>query len=381
MNIKDIRKKFGSVSIVGLAKNAGKTVTLNYIIAKAYDENIKIGITTTGRDGEKTDLVTNTDKPTIYVTEGVLVATSSQALLISTVKTEILATTGIKSPMGEIVIVRIRRAGDIQIAGPGTASDIKKIVRLLQSFGAELVLVDGAIDRKAASSPTITDACIMSTGAVLGRDMKTVVERTAFAVDCYMLKQADSEIIGILSSKICIVDSVGENNAEIHDPNTCCVENDKNDNCEGVDIELAEIADKKAKSLAGNEINTYKVTDIQALTGITAGDKLREEINKNTKYVYVSGAITPLLLKKLLKNKYVKNYELIIDDGTKIFIEPNLWNEARKKGLRITVRNKINLIALSLNPVSPEGYYFDSDEFTEGIKKYIKNVEVLDVCR
>lgn len=367
MNIRDIRAKFGSVSIVGLAKNAGKTVTLNYIISKAYDENIKIGITTTGRDGEKNDLVTNTEKPTIYVTEGVLAATSSRALLISEVKTEILATTGIKSPMGEIVIVRVRRAGNIQIAGPGTASDIKKVVRLLQSFGAELVLVDGAIDRKAASSPTITDACIMSSGAVLGRDMKIVVERTAFAVDCYKLKQADPKIIEMFSSKICIIDSIDE----INGIERCNTENivEKVDNFE------IDKNDKSEKSFR------YKVTDIPALTGITAGDKLREHINENTKYVYVSGAITPLLLKKLLKNKYVKNYELIIDDGTKIFIESNLWNEAKKKGLRITVKNQINLIALSLNPVSPEGYYFDSYEFTEGIKKYIKNVEVLDVCK
>ena len=108
MDIKDIKEKYDSVSIVGLAKNAGKTVTLNYVIEKSFTEGIKLGITTTGRDGEKNDLVTNTEKPTIYVTEGVLVATSSQALLISDAKTEILATTGIKSPMGEIIIVRVR---------------------------------------------------------------------------------------------------------------------------------------------------------------------------------------------------------------------------------------------------------------------------------
>jgi len=343
MDIKDIKEKYDSVSIVGLAKNAGKTVTLNYVIEKSFTEGIKLGITTTGRDGEKNDLVTNTEKPTIYVTEGVLVATSSQALLISDAKTEILATTGIKSPMGEIIIVRVRRAGDIQIAGPVSAANIKKVVRLLQSFGAELVLVDGAIDRKAASSPAITDACIMSSGAVLGRDMKTVVERTAFAVACYKLKQTKKDIEDILSSKICIVDEI---------------ETEKS------------VDDVK-----------YNVVEIAALTGITAGDKLTEKISEKTKYVYVGGAITPLLLKKLMKNKYIKNYELIIDDGTKIFIEPNLWNEARKKGLTISVRDNIKLIALSLNPVSPEGYYFDSDEFIDGIKKYITDVEVLDVCK
>ena len=116
--IKSIQDNYKTVSIIGLAKNAGKTVVLNYLISKAYEDKITIGITSTGRDGENSDLVTNTEKPTIFVTEGVLVATAKKALLISDAKVEILETTDLMTPMGEGVLVRVKHSGNIQIAGP-----------------------------------------------------------------------------------------------------------------------------------------------------------------------------------------------------------------------------------------------------------------------
>mgnify|MGYP005827736867 CR=1 FL=1 len=82
--IEDIlNHKYETISIVGLAKNAGKTVTLNYLIEQAENLNLSIGITSTGRDGESTDLVTNTQKPSIYVGEGMYVATAKKMLLLS----------------------------------------------------------------------------------------------------------------------------------------------------------------------------------------------------------------------------------------------------------------------------------------------------------
>ena len=86
--LEELSQKYKTISIVGMAKNAGKTTALNYLIEEAMDEGLVLGITSTGRDGESSDLVTNTEKPTIFVTEGVLVATARQALLISDAKVE-----------------------------------------------------------------------------------------------------------------------------------------------------------------------------------------------------------------------------------------------------------------------------------------------------
>ena len=95
------QNNYETVSIIGLAKNAGKTVTLNYLIEEAINLNIKTGITSTGRDGENTDLITKTQKPAISVTEGMYVATAKKTLMLSNAKAEILETTGISTAMGK----------------------------------------------------------------------------------------------------------------------------------------------------------------------------------------------------------------------------------------------------------------------------------------
>ena len=73
----DLSTKYKTLSIVGMAKNAGKTTALNYLIEEAIDEGITLGVTSTGRDGESQDLVTGTEKPRVYLDQDMLVAVPS----------------------------------------------------------------------------------------------------------------------------------------------------------------------------------------------------------------------------------------------------------------------------------------------------------------
>ena len=52
-----VEKKVKSLSIIGMAKNVGKTVTLNYLIEQSTKRNMVLGLTSAGRDGEKIDAV------------------------------------------------------------------------------------------------------------------------------------------------------------------------------------------------------------------------------------------------------------------------------------------------------------------------------------
>ena len=70
--------KHRSVSIVGLAKNAGKTECLNYIIRRLPTDYFNVAVTSIGIDGETTDQVTGTAKPEITVREGMFFATSEK---------------------------------------------------------------------------------------------------------------------------------------------------------------------------------------------------------------------------------------------------------------------------------------------------------------
>ena len=327
------QNNYKTVSIIGLAKNAGKTVTLNYLIEEADNLNIKTGITSTGRDGENTDLVTQTQKPSILVTEGMYVATAKKTLMLSNAKTEILETTGITTAMGEVIIVRVRQRGNIQIAGPVSTTDMKYVAGRLIYYGAEVVFIDGAIDRKAVSSPIITDACVIATGAVLSRDMKKVMEKTAHAVECYSLNETDEHVKKILQriNKTCIISGGGRAVAP----------------------------------------------DIK--TSITGGKKISALIDEKSTHVFVKGAVTSALLKDLWENKYLRGIKLIIEDGTKIFTDVNVWNEMRRKGLKVEAMNTINVLAVTLNPVSPAGYFFDSEVFKENMERVLTGVKIVDV--
>ena len=68
------------------------------------------------------------------------------------------------------------------MAGPSAAEQVRAVSDAMLGFGAEQVLIDGAIDRRAASSPAVADGLIISTGAVLGEEIEEVVLQTVDAV-------------------------------------------------------------------------------------------------------------------------------------------------------------------------------------------------------
>ena len=94
-----------TMSIVGMCKNAGKTTMLNWLLTGGHLRGT-LGLTSIGRDGESTDVVTGTEKPGIFVKEGTMIATAKDMLRLGDVTKEILMTTGIPTPLGEVVILR-----------------------------------------------------------------------------------------------------------------------------------------------------------------------------------------------------------------------------------------------------------------------------------
>ncbi len=75
----DLLSKIGalrSLSIVGMAKNTGKTVCLNYVLDQLQRSGKVIAVTSIGLDGEKSDQVTQTEKPEIELAEGIYFVTS-----------------------------------------------------------------------------------------------------------------------------------------------------------------------------------------------------------------------------------------------------------------------------------------------------------------
>ncbi|NLK42975.1 MAG: hypothetical protein GX300_01095, partial [Tissierellia bacterium] len=284
------------------------------------------------------DIVTETEKPSIFVEEGTLIATSTKMLEQSDANIEILTVTEYRTPLGEIIIGRVKDGGYVQIAGPQLLSEVKEVSDMMLSLGAKVVIIDGALDRLSQAAPTISEATILSTGAVLSRDMNKVIEETLHTVNTLSLQQIEDE-------------GVREIAREIIDNN-----------------EIGVI----------DEDNNVEIIPIK--TALNAGYIIGEYIRDNSKYLVLPGSLVKSTLEDLIQStrKY-KNIEIIIKDGTKIFIESKDWLRFMRQGVKVKVLDKINLIAITINPYAPSGYYFQPKEFLSKMKSYISHIPVMDL--
>lgn len=319
-----------------MSKNVGKTTVLNYIINKARGK-ISLGLTSIGRDGEDKDRVTSTEKPRIYVEKGTLIATAKQLLLSSDITKEILKTSGMHTPMGEVIIARALSDGYVELGGPSINSHMMKICSELKGFGSSLVLVDGALSRKTSASPSITEATILSTGASLSGSMDKVINLTKHTVRLLSLEpEANLEILN-LSSDILKDSRVGI----IYKDNT--------------------------------------VKKLSAQTSLEASKEIVENLNKDSTHIVVKGILSDKLLEDIMKSTdKFKSTTLLVEDGTKIFLNVDNLYKFEKQGGRIRVMNKINLICLTVNPKSPFGYEFDKNEFLKRLQAAV-HIPVIDV--
>ncbi len=178
-----------TLSIVGMCKNAGKTTVLNRLLSQ-YGRKRTLALTSIGRDGESTDVVTGTEKPGIFVPQGTLIATAKDMLRLCDVTKEILYTTGIPTPLGEVVLFCARSDGWVQLAGPSIVSQLRTVSDLFFALGASQVVIDGALGRKSLGARSVADGIILSTGASYDMRMEKVVADTAAFCRVLNLKKA-----------------------------------------------------------------------------------------------------------------------------------------------------------------------------------------------
>ncbi len=96
-----------------------------------------------------------------------------------------------RTPLGEVVIARLAEPGAIEVAGPSAAADVREVSDAMLGLGAEQVLIDGAIDRRAASSPAVADGLVLATGAILARTSRGSCAITRDAVDLVRLPRGN----------------------------------------------------------------------------------------------------------------------------------------------------------------------------------------------
>ena len=317
--ISELIRPYRSVSIIGMCKNAGKTTVLDQIIREMDGDGRTLALTSIGRDGEDKDLVTGTQKPGIYVARGTLVATASDLILHHCdVTREVLATTGISTPMGEVVVLRAMSDGGIQLAGPSVTSQLARLREDFFRMGADLVLIDGALSRKTLCSRRVTEATILCTGASYNKNMDTVVEDTCY--HCQILTLPETEDLAVRRA-------------------------------------AEQLEDPRGTVVLG-EGGPWTVP-----AGLPVADALRREQAAGARAVFFGGALTDHLIKPLIMSgERLEGMALVVRDSSKILLKRDNYEKILRRGVCLQVLDTVNLVAVAVNPFSAYGFHFSKDE-------------------
>jgi len=186
-------KNYRTISISGMCKNAGKTTALNNLIQNC-PAGETLALTSIGRDGENEDLVTGTQKPGIFVREGTMLATASDLLRYCDITKEIIETTGISTPLGEVIMLKALSDGFVQLAGPSIVMQLIGVSQIFREHGAGRIIIDGAVGRKSLCSRALAEATILCTGASLSRSMDEAVAETAHVCNLLMTPEVDEAV-------------------------------------------------------------------------------------------------------------------------------------------------------------------------------------------
>jgi hypothetical protein len=325
------------LAVMGMTKNTGKTVALNHLLAQAATAQVAVGVTSIGRDGEDRDLVFFIPKPPILVWPGTLVATAQATLQHAKVRYKLIDSTGIDSPMGEVLVVKVLEYGEMEIAGASRSSDQLKVIGRLKQCGASLVLLDGALGRSHHASPAIANGVILATGAAIGGGIQDVIRKTRDRLAILGIAQAD-EATRVLCEPVFAQGGVGLWDGA------------------GENLLLAQIAT------------------------LNAAETLLPFARSDVATIAVSGAVGRSLWRALSTlATHRPGLTVVVADGTKLFVEATDLVQFGQLGAHILAYRGINLTGITLNPFSPMGGSFDAFEFLAAARLAFGNYGVSDV--
>ncbi len=193
-----------TVTVIGLCKNAGKTTAMCRLISELADECL--AMTSVGRDGERTDIVTGTEKPEIWVRRGTLFATAKGLLPLCDVTTEVVTSTDVLTPLGQVAVFRALSDGYVQLAGPSAVGQLEPLKQTFRQLGAQRVLIDGAAGRKSLAGAGETGCAILCVGASMDGTVEHIAAETAHVCTLFAAQPLQ---LNHCSARFALFDSTG----------------------------------------------------------------------------------------------------------------------------------------------------------------------------
>lgn len=315
--MKNLIDAVDTLGIIGLSKNSGKTTTLNAILS-IYD-NLKLGITSIGLDGEALDQVNFLPKPKIYIKRGMVVATACGCLEASLVRYQVIEKTKMMTPLGHIEIVEILSDGNMVIAGPTTNSELNKVIKIMKKH-VDKVIIDGAFNRMTFANIELIDGIVLAAGAAVGPIMSQTIEKTKRIVESFNIKK--SYRIEHIPQESMIIQTTFHRF--------------------GYD---------------NKRIETLK----HALS----------QINDKIDLIYIKGAITPRIISYFIE-RMMMQFTLIVDDPTKLLLSEQDFISLHKLKIELSIIHACPLLFVTVNPYSPNGEHYDPETFKKAMEDAIE---------
>jgi hypothetical protein len=325
-----------ALAVIGLVKNAGKTTVVNTLMAHRA---CTFGLTSLGLDGEPTDHVTGLAKPRIAPPDGTLVATTRGSLERSGYRMDVLEELPFRTPLGLVVIGRAHGQGRVEVSGPTTLAELRRTIERLQAHGAQLVLVDGAINRLGSGSPRVSDGILLATGGMAGDTLEDVVENTVATLDHLALPEVSRRTREMLAPHVA----------------------------------------GTARMVAFDEREQATPLAIDSAVGAGAA-VARETARLATATLFVGGALTDGFLDELVRVAPPQAHlRIVVRDATVLVAAARSVQRCRRGGIRLEVLTPLRVLGVTTNPFRlPQPY--ESTAFFRAIVAAIGDrVPIFDV--
>ncbi|MCL2065151.1 MAG: hypothetical protein FWG98_12405 [Candidatus Cloacimonetes bacterium] len=310
---------------------------MNWYIKNLEGENI--GVSTTGRDGEDIDLLTDSKKPKVIIPEGTYFTSFDY---IYNKHSSLLE--GIKKLPFRVInkhlwLYKSLGSVEIEIVGPTSLKEQVDLISIFENYGCKIIIFDGALDRKSISlSEKITDIVLVigaSAGSIneIKNQAQIIKSFTKFEKICF------ENIFHTYANQNLLRKTIGSTITYFLDDKI--IETDLN-------------------SIYSNE---SLIIDI---------------LSKNPEWIYFSGAMTDLSWKKLKNNMLDYKGKIIFQHPLNINIGLNdIVTLADSQ--KIFVKNHFPITAVAVNSYSPRNEHIDAEILRNEIMEIFTDLPVLDV--
>jgi len=168
------------VTVVGLAKNAGKTTVVNHLLERLEGP---IVLASLGLDGEARDQLTGLAKPRVRPPAGSLVATADGLAG----ELRVAARLPYRTAVGQVVLVEPEPGRPAIVSGPARLDELDGTVQALFAAGMRRVLLEGALARLGTAAPERADAVVVAAGAAAARGPDDIERALRLAVEALAL--------------------------------------------------------------------------------------------------------------------------------------------------------------------------------------------------